>query len=117
MNREGAETYLRLLAEAVLRHALAAGREQGLTGMGDAGASGELFLMSFTRTGAGARFFAVWNIRAPALRDIGLIPFGQFTVTDDRGARYGLEFASSGDSGWTSEVGLCPAPPPDARWL
>ncbi|HEX5301667.1 MAG TPA: hypothetical protein VFW50_32215, partial [Streptosporangiaceae bacterium] len=83
----------------------------------DADVSGELFLMSFTRTRAGARFFAVWNIRAPALRDISLIPFGRFTVADDRGARYGLEFAPSGDSGWTSEVVLCPAPPPDARWL
>ena len=79
--------------------------------------SGELYLMSFARTRAGSRFFAVWNIRAPALRDIGLIPFGAFTVTDDRGARYGLEFAPSGDSGWTSEVVLCPAPPPEARWL
>jgi len=229
MNREGAETYLRLLAEAALRGALAASREEGLTGSADPGGhrtrlklvgqalaavgaldlgtleeilvdfnlamavrsggdprsgpgaalvaslaghgqsshqlpmawavrlglgraeevtgpgspdreatpddagrfvpvglkvpfrdtdvSGELFLMSFMRTGAGVRFFAVWNIRAPALRDIALIPFGQFTVTDDRGARYRLEFAPSGDSGWTSEVGLCPAPPPDARWL
>jgi hypothetical protein len=83
----------------------------------DQDVSGELFLMSFTRTRAGARFFAVWNIRAPALRDISLIPVGEFTVTDDRGARYGLEFAPSGDSGWTSEVIVCPAPPPDARWL
>jgi len=83
----------------------------------DTDASGELFLMSFTRTRAGARFFAVWDIRAPALRDISLIPVGEFTVTDDRGARYGLEFAPSGDSGWTSEVILGPVPPPDARWL
>lgn len=235
MNREGAETYLRLLAEAALRRALAAGQEQGLPGAGDPGGhrarlrlagqalvaagalglgpleeilvdfnlaiavrlisdprfasgpapaaalvlggppqhmpmawgvrmglgrnldvtgpvrpgagpasrerdtgpddadrfvpvglkvpfrdadvSGELYLMSFTRTRAGARFFAVWNIRAPALRDISLIPFGRFTVTDDHGARYGLEFAPSGDSGWTSEVILRPAPPPEARWL
>jgi hypothetical protein len=83
----------------------------------DTDASGELFLMSFTRTRAGARFFAVWNIRAPAWRDISLIPVSEFTVTDDRGARYGLEFAPSGDSGWTSEVIVCPAPPPGARWL
>jgi len=79
--------------------------------------TGELYLMSFARTRAGARFFAVWNLRAPALRDIGLIPFGGFTVTDDRGTRYSLDHAPSGDSGWTSEVGLHPAPPPDARWL
>jgi hypothetical protein len=83
----------------------------------DPDVSGELYLMSFARTRAGARFFAVWNIRAPALRDIGLIPFGGFTVTDDRGTRYSLDHAPGGDSGWTSEVGLHPAPPPDARWL
>src|SRR6185437_13677669 len=83
----------------------------------DADVSGELFLMSYTRTRAGARFFAVWNLRVPTLRDISLIPFGQFTVADDRGARYDLEFAPSGDSGWTSEIVLCPAPPADARWL
>jgi hypothetical protein len=79
--------------------------------------SGELYLMSFARTRAGARFFAVWNIRAPALRDVGLIPFGGFTVTDDRGTRYSLDHAPGGDSGWTSEIGLHPAPPPGARWL
>ena len=30
-----------------------------------AAVSGELFLMSFARTSAGARFFAVWDVRAP----------------------------------------------------
>ncbi len=79
--------------------------------------SGELYLMSFTQTRTGARFFAVWNIRAPALRDVGLIPFDGFTVADDRGTRYSLDNTPAGNSGWTSEIGLRPAPPPGARWL
>jgi hypothetical protein len=83
----------------------------------DGGVSGALYLMAFVHTGAGARFFAVWNLRAPALQDASLIRFGLFTVTDDRGARYTLEFTPSGDSGWTSELGLRPAPPPGTRWL
>ncbi len=83
----------------------------------DGAVSGALYLMAFVRTGAGARFFAVWNLRTPTLQDASLIRFGLFTVTDDRGARYTLEFTPSGDSGWTSEIGLRPAPPPGTRWL
>jgi hypothetical protein len=79
--------------------------------------SGELSLMSFARTRAGARFFAGWSVRAPALRDISLIPIDAFTVTDDRGASYRLDITPGGDTGWISEVGLRPAPPPQARWL
>ena len=37
MNREGAETYLRLLAEAAMRRALAAGPEQWLVALADLG--------------------------------------------------------------------------------
>jgi hypothetical protein len=83
----------------------------------DSDVSGELYLMSFARTRAGMRFFAVWNIRPPAFREISLIPFGEFTVTDDRGARYHLVPGSSGDAGGISEVAVRPGPPPDARWL
>jgi hypothetical protein len=83
----------------------------------DSDVSGEVYLMSFARTPAGMRFFAGWNIRPPAFREISLIPFGEFTVTDDRGARYRLAPRSSGDAGWISEVTVRPAPPPDARWL
>jgi hypothetical protein len=73
--------------------------------------------MAFVHTGAGARFFTVWNLRAPAVQDASLVRVGLFTVADDRGARYTLEFTPSGDSGWTSELGLRPAPPPGTRWL
>jgi hypothetical protein len=79
--------------------------------------SGALYLMAFVHTGAGPRFFAMWNLRTPALQDATLIPLAAFTVTDDRGTRYRLEFTPSGDSGWTSEIGLRPAPPPGTRWL
>ena len=83
----------------------------------DGAVSGALYLMAFVRTGAGARFFAVWNLRTPALQDATLIPLPAFTVTDDRGTRYRLEFTPTSDSGWTSEIGLRPAPPPGTRWL
>ena len=83
----------------------------------DGAVSGALYLMAFVHTGAGPRFFAVWNLRTRLLQDAALIRFGGFTVTDDRGARYQLEFTAGGDSGWTSEIGLRPAPPPGARWL
>jgi hypothetical protein len=83
----------------------------------DGAISGALYLMAFVHTGAGARFFAVWNLRTPALQDATLIPLAAFTVTDDRGIRYRLEFTPGGDSGWTSEIGLRPAPPPGTRWL
>ncbi len=78
---------------------------------------GELYLMAFVHTGAGPRFFSLWNIRAPALQDADLIPFGGFNVTDDRGTRYRLDFTPSGGSGWASEIGLRPAPPPGVRRL
>src|SRR4029077_17134321 len=59
--------------------------------------SGELCLMSFAQTGTGARFIAAWQVHSPALEVQlshhypGLIPFDEFTVTDDRGARYKLD--------------------------
>ncbi len=83
----------------------------------DEAIGGALYLLAFVHTGAGPRFFAVWNIRAPARQDAALIPLAAFTVTDDRGTRYRAEFTPSGDSGWTSELGLRPAPPPGTRWL
>jgi hypothetical protein len=83
----------------------------------DGGISGALYLMAFVHTGAGPRFFAVWNLRTPALQDATLIPLPAFTVTDDRGTRYRLAFTPATDSGWTTEIGLRPAPPPGTRWL
>ena len=89
----------------------------------DENISGDLYLMSFAHTGSGARFIAVWGIRTPLLQlRLGLahpdlIPFGQFTVADDRGARYELDFTPGGGPEWTSVISLRPTPPAGIRWL
>ena len=45
-------------------------------------------------------------------------PYDQLWATDDRGARYSLEFdGDSGTTTWKGVVRLLPPPPPDARWL
>jgi hypothetical protein len=91
--------------------------------LGDQGIAGELYLMSFAQTGAGARFIALWSVFTPSLRHMlglarpDLVPLGQLTVTDDRGARYDLDFAPGSGPEWTSELSLRPAPPADIRWL
>ena len=86
--------------------------------------SGELCLMSFAQTGAGARFIAAWGIRTPSLEaqmgrgHPGLIPFDLFTVTDDRGGRYQLDQTpGSGELEWPNMIRLSPAPPQGVRWL
>jgi hypothetical protein len=90
----------------------------------DGAISGELCLMSFAHTGSGARFIAAWGIHTSSLEEPlghqhhpGLIPFGEFTVTDDRGGRYELDCTPAGDPAWTSEIRLRPTPPEDIRWL
>lgn len=85
-------------------------------------ASGELCLMSFARTGSGARLFAVWtHTEAPQLQagllHPDLIPFELITVTDDQGTRYDLGFVPGGGPGWAGEISLRPTPPPGIRWL
>ena len=85
--------------------------------------SGELCLMSFAQTGAGARFVAAWGVHTSSLelqlgfQHPGLIPFDEFTVTDDRGARYRLDHTPGGDLEWPNLIGLSPAPPENIRWL
>jgi len=96
----------------------------GLTVPFRAGAiSGELCLMSFAQTGTGARFIAAWAVRTPSLeaqlglQHPGLIPFDEFTVTDDRGARYQLDHTPGRDLEWPNLISLRPAPPESIRWL
>jgi hypothetical protein len=85
--------------------------------------SGELCLMSFAQTGAGARFVAAWGVRTPSLepqlgyQHPGLIPFEEFTVTDDRGGRYQLDLTPGSDMEWPNLISLNPAPPESIRWL
>jgi len=89
----------------------------------DEDVSGELYLMSYAHTGACARFIAVWGVRTLSLqhrmglRHPDLIPFELFTVTDDLGARYDLDFVPGGGPEWTGEISLRPNPPDDIRWL
>ena len=96
----------------------------GLTVPFRAGAvSGELCLMSFAQTGSGARFIAAWQAHSPSLEVQlshhypGLIPFDEFTVTDDRGARYELDLTPGSDLAWPNMIRLSPAPPGTIRWL
>ena len=96
----------------------------GLTVPFRAGAvSGELCLMSFAQTGSGARFIAAWQVHSPSLEVQlsqhypGLIPVDEFTVTDDRGARYQLDLSPGSDVAWPNLIRLSPAPPATIRWL
>jgi len=79
--------------------------------------------MSFAQTGTGARFIAAWQVHAPSLEVQlshhypGLIPFDEFTVTDDRGARYRLDHTPGSDLAWPNMIRLSPAPPGNIRWL
>ena len=85
--------------------------------------SGELCLMSFAQTGSGARFIAAWQVHSPSLEVQlshhypGLIPIDEFTVTDDRGARYQLDLMPGSDLAWPNMIRLSPAPPETIRWL
>jgi hypothetical protein len=81
--------------------------------------SGELGLMSYAHTAAGgARFTSIWHTRDPlGSRRPGLPPVGAFTVTDDRGSRYQLEFLNNGRPDATCDLMLRPEPPRDIRWL
>ena len=96
----------------------------GLTVPFRAGAvSGELCLMSFAQTGSGARFIAAWQVHSPSLEVQlshhypGLIPVDEFTVTDDRGARYQLDLSPGSDVAWPNLIRLSPGPPATIRWL
>jgi hypothetical protein len=82
--------------------------------------SGELHLLSYAHTSAGARFTITWRTRSPVGR--GLMGRGfespvfprLFTVADDRGRAYRLDFRFTDSAG---EIRLHPDPPDDVRWL
>ena len=80
--------------------------------------SGELDLMSYAHTAAGARFTATWRTRDPlGSRHHDLPPVEAITVTDDRGQPYDLVFATKGRPESTCDLTLRPDPPPDIGWL
>jgi hypothetical protein len=87
------------------------------------GLSGELYLLSFAHTGAGARLIVSWG--TPTLsreHELGPQqaeprPGGLLTVTDDRGSAYELGFTNADGPEWASQINLHPAPPDGIRWL
>jgi hypothetical protein len=85
------------------------------------GLSGELYLLSFAHTGAGARLIVSWGTptlsRELSLQQAELRPGGLLTVTDDRGSAYELDFTHAGGAEWTSQINLHPAPPDGIAWL
>jgi hypothetical protein len=84
----------------------------------DENVSGEVDLMSYAQTAAGARLVAAWQARDPLHpRRRGLPPVEAFIVTDDRGQRYTLEFATKGRSESSCDLILRPDPPPGTAWL
>ena len=86
----------------------------------DESISGDLYLMSFAHTAAGARFTTVCrthNLFFQGLPQPGRIPSELFMVTDNRGTRYDLEPTPGRSLGWTRDISLRPDPPDDIRWL
>jgi hypothetical protein len=85
--------------------------------------SGELYLMSFAHTRAGARLIVLWGQptlsleHGLGLQQAELLPIGLFRVTDDRGSAYELDFTHADGSQWISQLSLHPAPPDHIRWL
>jgi len=89
----------------------------------EGGLSGELYLMSFAQTGAGARLTVLWGQPALSpgqglgLQQAALFPVGLFTVTDDQGSAYELDFTRADGPAWVSQITLRPAPADGVRWL
>jgi hypothetical protein len=80
--------------------------------------SGELDLMAYAHTAAGARFIATWRTRDPlGARHHGVPPVDAFTLTDDRGQPYDLVFDIKGRPESTCDLTLRPDPPPGIGWL
>jgi len=82
-------------------------------------ARGELYLLSYAHTGAGARFMIVMQLRGLWGGDLGHFDLDGPTAIDDKGNSYALGFSGGGHSGqeWPGELTLEPEPPPDIRWL
>jgi hypothetical protein len=87
------------------------------------GLSGELYLLSFAHTGAGARLIVLWGKptlsrdQELGLQQAELFPVDLFTVTDDRGSPYELDLTPANGPDWISQINLRPVPPDGTRWL
>ena len=82
--------------------------------------SGEVNLLSYSHTSSGARFTVTWRTRSPVGQSLMGRGFGSpvfprlFTVADDRGNLYQLDFSFTD---WSGEIRLRPDPPDGLRWL
>jgi hypothetical protein len=84
---------------------------------------GELYVMAYTHTPAGARFtIAAW-LRGPVFGRPPNPPsiasaMHMIVATDDQGAGYQLGYSGAGGLvEWAGELFLRPTPPPGIRWL
>jgi hypothetical protein len=82
-------------------------------------ARGELYLLSYAHTRAGARFTGVMQIRGRWDGDFSHFGLNGPVATDDKGNHYTFDFSgqSHSDLEWPGEIILEPEPPPDIRWL
>jgi hypothetical protein len=89
---------------------------------------GEVHLLTYLQTAAGARFTAISYWRpdqvpqrrrpSPGVPPPGVVHAGQFTAVDDQGTGY--QFGVSvrpHRTEWSGELNLHPSPPPGIRWL
>ena len=82
--------------------------------------SGEVNLLSYSHTSSGARFTVTWRTRSPVGqslmgRGVGSPVFPRlFTVSDDLGNWYQLDFSFTD---WSGEIRLRPDPPDDLSWV
>jgi hypothetical protein len=85
--------------------------------------SGELNLLSYAQTCAGARFTVTWRYqgrvepgRYGAALHNAVFPT-LFAAKDDQGRRYQLEYMFNGGPDWAGEIRVLPGPPEQASWL
>jgi len=102
-------------------------------GDGDGGTRGELFLLAFAQTAAGARFIMAGWLDQPAGDESRLsgggrrlppMPSQRLTAVDDQGTGYGFGFTGGGSSSdghihteWQGALEVHPDPPQQIRWL
>jgi hypothetical protein len=89
----------------------------------DGNIMGELNLLSYSQTAAGARFTVTWRHhgrvdpgRYGAAMHGAVFP-KLFSAWDDKGRHYRLDFTFNGGPDWAGEIRVLPEPPEQTRWL
>jgi len=109
-------------------HVIGLGQVIGVRGGGDV--SGDMYLLSYAQTAAGARLTVVTRADGefvpPGIEHSGMyrpaavFPVRQFTARDDQGTWYTMDFSGRRGRRATELAGkitLYPEPPPGIRWL